>query len=170
VRPCRAEESATPPYLIIMSLLSFKFDCLGPHIKQLRGFYQFAMKSRILVCVCGADGEKPRYYRVFTGTIARFGTFRTFRPYLTLSAILATLKFSRTNPRRPYDRSRAPPSSLCAWPYALPRAPPRAPSRAPPPRENRPNRPNLGSDFRWCWWFIPYSLPECFGRSWISKK
>jgi len=27
------------------------------------------MKSRILVCVCGADGEKPRYYRVFTGTI-----------------------------------------------------------------------------------------------------
>ncbi len=28
------------------------------------------MKSRILVCVCGADGEKPRYYRVFTGTIS----------------------------------------------------------------------------------------------------
>ncbi len=21
------------------------------------------------MCVCGADGEKPRYYRVFTGTI-----------------------------------------------------------------------------------------------------
>jgi len=70
VRPCRAEESATPPYLIIISILSFKFDCLGPHIKQLGGFYQFAIKSRILVCVCGADGKKPRYYRVFTGTIA----------------------------------------------------------------------------------------------------
>ncbi len=28
------------------------------------------MKSRILVCVCGADGKKPRYYRVFTGTIS----------------------------------------------------------------------------------------------------
>ena len=27
------------------------------------------MKSRILVCVCGADGKKPRYNRVFTGTI-----------------------------------------------------------------------------------------------------
>jgi len=46
---------------------------LGPHIKQLGGFYQFAMKSRILVCVCGADGEKPRYYRVFTGTIRQVG-------------------------------------------------------------------------------------------------
>jgi len=69
VRPCRAKESATPPYLIVISVLSFKFNCLGPHIKQLGGFYQFAMKSRILVCVCGADGEKPRYYRVFTGTI-----------------------------------------------------------------------------------------------------
>jgi len=28
------------------------------------------MKSRILVCVCGADGKKPRYNRVFTGTIS----------------------------------------------------------------------------------------------------
>ncbi len=28
------------------------------------------MESRILVCVCGADGEKPRYNRVFTGTIS----------------------------------------------------------------------------------------------------
>ena len=27
------------------------------------------MKSQILVCVCGADGKKPRYNRVFTGTI-----------------------------------------------------------------------------------------------------
>ena len=79
-----------------------------------------------------------------------------------------------TMARRPCHRSpalaqrwpSAPLLSLCAWPYAVPRAPP----RAPPPRENRPNRPNLGFDFRWCWWFIPYSLPECFGRSWISKK
>jgi len=37
------------------------------------------MKSRILVCVCGADGEKPRYYRVFTGTIlAYFSWSRNF--------------------------------------------------------------------------------------------
>jgi len=33
VRPCRAKESAIPPYLIIMSILSFKFDYLGPYIK-----------------------------------------------------------------------------------------------------------------------------------------
>jgi len=146
------------------------------------------------------------YYRK-NQVLARFSTFRTFRLYPTLSAILATRVANTRNtgnsnpkilaartpegPRRPYDRSpeglttvarrpydRGPKAFIRPWPRkALQPWPttiiairmtlgiPRAPPRAPPSRENRLNRPNLGSDFRWCWWFIPYSLPECFGRS-----
>ncbi len=79
---------------------------------------------------------------------------------------IATLKFSRTNPRRPCDcgPALAQRTTIIAVRMTLRN------TRASPPRENRLNRPNLGSDFRWCWWFIPYSLPECFGRSWTSKK
>ncbi len=71
LRPCRAEKFIQQEGY----LYSFKLDRLGrsnwSYIKQLGGFRQFAMKSRILVCVCGADGKKPRYNRVFTGTISR---------------------------------------------------------------------------------------------------
>ena len=131
------------------------------------------------------------YYRK-NQVLVRFSTFRTFRLYLTLLAILVTRVTNTRNtgnsnpkilavrtpegPRRPYDRS----PKVRPWleglitvaqrttiiiarriTYALPRALPRALS----PRENRPNRPNLGSNFRQCQQFIPYSLSECFSRS-----
>ncbi len=92
---------------------------------------------------------------------------------------IATLKFSRTNPRRPLRPCDRGPKGLatvarrpCDCGPALAQRTTIIPvrmtlrnTRASTPRENRLNRPNLGSDFRWCWWFIPYSLPECFGRS-----
>jgi len=65
------------------------------------------------------------YYRK-NQVLARFSTFRTFRtfrPCPTLLAILATLKFSRTNPRRPYDRG---PKALRPWPEGLTTVAPKA--------------------------------------------
>ncbi len=128
------------------------------------------------------------YYRK-NQVLVRFSTFRTFRLCLTLSAILATRvantrNTGNSNPkilavrtpeglRRPCDRS---PEGLATvarrpcdrgpahhydhrWADHLRITPSTTPGIT-PARESAES-----TEFRWCWWFIPYSLPECFGRS-----